>query len=218
MRKVLAVKLKSCITVALFCSVEGTITTMDDLATIAKDLNKLHENQINDTCEDPTTLKAKSKPKFVTVFWVETKQFVMPLSKIRKENRRNDKRCKDFVKATATNQRNITLSLVEKAQYLSMVSDGSTDSSHREAEICYVRLAIHGEIFTKFVGLKMMMTIKLDSPDVKDFDPQPAIDIWLQKKRMPYFSDNRSSLRREEGDGPAEIHGDHDAHVCVEAH
>ena len=58
------------------------------------------------------------------------------------------------MQAIATNQRNITRSLVEKAQFLSMVSDGSTDSSHREAEICSVRLAVHGEIFTKFVGLK----------------------------------------------------------------
>ena len=67
---------------------------------------------------------------------------------------RNDKRCKNFVKAIAINERNITLSLVEKGQFLSMVSDGSPDSSHREAEICYVRLAVHREIFTKFVGLK----------------------------------------------------------------
>ena len=42
------------------------------------------------------------------------------------------------------------------------------------------------------------------------------LDVWLQKKRMPYFRDNRSRLRRED-DGPAEIPGDHDAHVCVEA-
>ena len=62
-----------------------------------------------------------------------------------------------------------------------------------------------------------LMTIKLDSPEVKDFDPQPAIDVWLQKKTMPYFSDNRSRLRREEEDGPAEIPEDHDAHVCVQA-
>ena len=34
---------------------------------------------------------------------------------------------------------------------------------------------------------------------------------------MPYFSDNRSRLRREEQDGPAEIPEDRDAHVCVEA-
>ena len=33
---------------------------------------------------------------------------------------------------------------------------------------------------------------------------------------MPYFRDNRSRLRRED-DGPAEIPGDHDAHVCVKA-
>ena len=34
---------------------------------------------------------------------------------------------------------------------------------------------------------------------------------------MPYSSVNRSRLRREEDDGPEEIPGDHDAHVCVEA-
>ena len=62
-----------------------------------------------------------------------------------------------------------------------------------------------------------LMTIKFDSPDVKDFDPQPAIDVWLLKKRMPYFSDNRRRLRREEDDRPAEIPGDQDAHICVEA-
>ena len=61
-----------------------------------------------------------------------------------------------------------------------------------------------------------LMTIKLDSPDVMDFDPQPTIGVWLQKKRMPYFSDNRSRLKREEEDGPAEIPEDHDAHVCVD--
>ena len=62
-----------------------------------------------------------------------------------------------------------------------------------------------------------LMTIKLDSPDVKDFDAQPAIDVWLQKKKMPYFSGNRSRLRREDDDGPAEIPGDRDVHVCVKA-
>ena len=43
------------------------------------------------------------------------------------------------------------------------------------------------------------------------------LDVWLQKKRIPYVGDNRSRLRREENDGPAEIPEDHDAHVCVEA-
>ena len=47
---------------------------MDGLATIANDLNTLHENQVNDICEDPQTPKAKSKPKFVIAFWVDTKE------------------------------------------------------------------------------------------------------------------------------------------------
>ena len=62
-----------------------------------------------------------------------------------------------------------------------------------------------------------LMTIKLNFSDVKDFDQQPTIDVWLQKKRMPYFSDNRSRFRREQEDGPAEIPGGYDAHVCVKA-
>lgn len=66
--------------------------TMDGLATIANDLNKLHENQVDDVCEDLQTPNAKSKPKFVIVFWVDTKEFnVMPISKIRKENREEGK-------------------------------------------------------------------------------------------------------------------------------
>ena len=33
---------------------------------------------------------------------------------------------------------------------------------------------------------------------------------------MPYFSDNRSRLRTEQEDGPAEIPADYDAIVCAE--
>ena len=43
------------------------------------------------------------------------------------------------------------------------------------------------------------------------------LEVWLQKERMPYLSDNRSRLRGEEDDGPVEIPGDHHARVCVEA-
>ena len=35
-----------------------------------------------------------------------------------------------------------------------MISDVATDSSHKEAEVAYVRFALHGETFAKFVGLK----------------------------------------------------------------
>ena len=46
------------------------------------------------------------------------------------------------------------MSLVKQAPFLSLISDGSTDSSHKEAEVAYVRFALHGETFNKFVGLK----------------------------------------------------------------
>ena len=39
----------------------------------------------------------------------------------------------------------------------------------------------------------------------------------IKKKRAEDMKYNRSRLRREEECGPAEIPGDHDAHVCVEA-
>ena len=67
---------------------------------------------------------------------------------------RNDKRCRDFVKAIATDLRRGTMSLVKEAPFLSLISDGATDSSHKEAEVAYVRFALHGETFIKFVGLK----------------------------------------------------------------
>ena len=67
---------------------------------------------------------------------------------------RNDKTCKDFVKAIAASERNETLLMLEKVPFLSMIADGATDSSHKEGEIRYVRFALHGEVITKFVGLK----------------------------------------------------------------
>ena len=68
---------------------------------------------------------------------------------------RNDKRCRDFVKAIrATDLRKGTMSLAKEAPFLSLISDVATDSSHKEAEVAYVRFALHGETFAKFVGLK----------------------------------------------------------------
>ena len=62
-------------------------------------------------------------------------------------------------------------------------------------------------------SLSDLMLIKLDSPDVQEFDPQPAIDVWMQKKRMPDFYDRgprREAGREVEGDpdlvGPQKAH------------
>ena len=62
-------------------------------------------------------------------------------------------------------------------------------------------------------SLSDLMLIKLDSPDVQEFDPQPAIDVWMQKKRMPDFNDRGS--RREAG---REVEGDPDLVGPQKAH
>ena len=63
------------------------------------------------------------------------------------------------------------------------------------------------------VKVKRFLT-NYDAPPRKK--GEAAETVRLQRKKMPYFSDNRSRLRREQEDGPAEIPGDHDAVVCVE--
>ena len=45
--------------------------------------------------------------------------------------------------------------------------------------------------------------IKLDSSDVQEFDLQPTIDVWMQKKRTPDLNDRGSRIevgRQAEGD------------------
>lgn len=91
MRNVLAVYSSEILTVAFAVAWKALIETMAGLSSIASDLNKLHENQIEDKADKEaaqTPKPAKSKRKFVIVFWVETKEFnVMALSKIPKECR-----------------------------------------------------------------------------------------------------------------------------------
>ena len=66
---------------------------MAGLASIVKDLTELHESQQEQKSDEGAqTPKTKSKPKFVLVFWIETKQFnVMSISKIRKDSREEGK-------------------------------------------------------------------------------------------------------------------------------
>ena len=67
--------------------------------------------------------------------------------------------------------------------------------------------------FEAIVKMERFLT-NYDAPPRKK--GEAAETVRLQRKKMPYFSDNRSRLRREQEDGPAEIPGDHDAVVCVE--
>nr|XP_006813033.1 PREDICTED: zinc finger protein 862-like [Saccoglossus kowalevskii] len=66
---------------------------------------------------------------------------------------RNDKRCKEFIEAIANTERINTSSLIENTKFLSIISDGATDSSHREAEICFVKSSHLGVVSTKFIGI-----------------------------------------------------------------
>jgi len=88
MRNILAVYSSEILKVAFAVVWKALIETMAGLSSIASDLNKLHENQIEDKVDEEgaqTPKPAKSKRKFVIVFWVETKEFnVMALSKIPK--------------------------------------------------------------------------------------------------------------------------------------
>lgn len=67
---------------------------------------------------------------------------------------RNDKRAQEFMSCIAAVEQRHTKDLLDKAKFLSLIVDGATDTSHQEAEVCYVRSAINGDIVTRFVGIK----------------------------------------------------------------
>lgn len=92
MRNVLAVYSSEILTVAFAVAWKALIETMAGLSSIASDLNKLHENQIEDKADEEGAQTPKPVRKFVIMFWVETKEFnVMALSKIPKECREEGK-------------------------------------------------------------------------------------------------------------------------------
>ena len=67
--------------------------------------------------------------------------------------------------------------------------------------------------FEAIVKIERFLT-NYDAPPWKK--GKAAETVWLQRKRMPYFSDSRSRLRTEQEDGPAEILADYVAIVCAE--
>ena len=48
-------------------------------------------------------------------------------------------------------------------------------------------------------AVSILMMVKLASPDVKHFDPAPAVNVWLSKKRMPEFKDKQRKEPRKKG-------------------
>lgn len=54
-------------------------------------------------------------------------------------------RCKDFIDAIWLTEKEKIREKVRQARFLSVICDGATDSSHVEAEIFFIRLAVDGE-------------------------------------------------------------------------
>ena len=67
---------------------------------------------------------------------------------------RNDKACRTFIGYIAEAERLALVEDLQKAPFYSTLTDGSTDSSVREAEIMYVRYSNHGKISNKFLALR----------------------------------------------------------------
>ena len=69
---------------------------------------------------------------------------------------RNDKQCATFIHHMAHAQRNEIKEMVPEAKFVSLICDGSTDNSHTEAELAYVRYCHQGSINVHFVGVKII--------------------------------------------------------------
>lgn len=67
---------------------------------------------------------------------------------------RNRMQAKEFTHYIAEVERQDISEMLKKTKYLSIMSDGSTDSAVKEEEMVYVRWSEKGKIFTRFVGIK----------------------------------------------------------------
>ena len=61
-----------------------------------------------------------------------------------------------FIHYIAEVQREEIRKTASRAHFLSIITDGTTDSSIRETEMIYVRFAIQGKIHTTFIGVKQV--------------------------------------------------------------
>ncbi|XP_069130425.1 zinc finger protein 862-like isoform X2 [Argopecten irradians] len=66
----------------------------------------------------------------------------------------SDKYCQKFIASIADIRRAEQKEILNKAAFISVISDGATDCSSKETEIVYVRTSIDCELSTLFAGLK----------------------------------------------------------------
>ena len=66
----------------------------------------------------------------------------------------NNKEATTFCHYIAEAERTVAHKEIESVNFVSLISDGVTDSSHTEAEIVYTRYAFKGKVSVKFIGVK----------------------------------------------------------------
>lgn len=66
---------------------------------------------------------------------------------------RSDKQASTFCHFIADVERLETKQLFLKAQHVSLIIDGSTDSSVTEVELCYLRLSVEGQVHHRLLAM-----------------------------------------------------------------
>ena len=67
---------------------------------------------------------------------------------------RNEKACKTFTEYIASDSRDSLKDNMKQLKFISVTSDGTTDSSITEQEIVFIRYCVKGNVHTKFVAIK----------------------------------------------------------------
>ena len=68
---------------------------------------------------------------------------------------RSDKACRTFTKYVSQAQKTLAKNSVDKAKFIAVTSDGSTDSGISEQELEFLRFCMRGIVTTQFVGFEV---------------------------------------------------------------
>ncbi|XP_071509517.1 zinc finger protein 862-like [Diadema antillarum] len=97
---------------------------------------------------------------------------------------------------------------LERAKYISLISDGTTDASITEAEILYVRYAIDGTTKTHFVGVSSVAKADAESitRTITDgLDKNLQINSEVLKKKLIGFGSDGASVMMGKNSGVATL-------------
>ena len=114
-----------------------------------------------------------------------------------------------FERAIAEVERRRLMSRVNNARFVSLISDGTTDSSATEAEMLYIRYAVRGSVSTELVGIDNVG--KADAPTMPhaiDSMVERYLDMpkaMLLKKLVGFGSDGGTAVMTGVNNGVAAL-------------